>query len=48
MYYKLKNNVIFSKQIKNIQKHMRVELLQTEEDKKIKCLANSLLFVSFK
>jgi hypothetical protein len=27
MYYKLKNNAVFGKQIKNIHKHMKIELL---------------------
>ncbi|CAI2198108.1 61_t:CDS:2, partial [Funneliformis geosporum] len=31
-----------AKQMENIRKHMRVELLRTEEDKKIRHLANSL------
>ncbi|CAG8729069.1 31139_t:CDS:2, partial [Racocetra persica] len=44
MYYKLKNNAVFGKQMKNIHKHMRVELLRTEEDKKIRRLASSPLF----
>ncbi|CAI2201375.1 13271_t:CDS:2, partial [Funneliformis geosporum] len=39
MYYKLKNNAIFGKQMENIYKHMRVELLRTNEDKKIRRLA---------
>ncbi|CAI2200938.1 7429_t:CDS:2, partial [Funneliformis geosporum] len=39
IYYKLKNNAIFGKQIENIRKHMRVELLRTNEDKKIRRLA---------
>ncbi|CAI2201822.1 574_t:CDS:1, partial [Funneliformis geosporum] len=34
-YYKLKNNAVFGKQMKNVHKHMRVELLRTNEDKKI-------------
>ena len=48
IYYKLKNNAIFNKQMKNVHKHMRIELLWTKEDKKIRCLANSLLFIDFK
>jgi len=27
IYYKLKNNAIFNKQMKNVHKHMRIELL---------------------
>ncbi len=27
IYYKLKNNAVFNKQIKNVYKHMRVQLL---------------------
>ncbi|CAG8712890.1 12294_t:CDS:2 [Dentiscutata erythropus] len=46
MYYKLKNNTVFGKQIENVCKHMRVELLQTEKDKKIRRLASSPLFVA--
>ncbi|CAG8657187.1 15973_t:CDS:1, partial [Racocetra persica] len=41
VYYKLKNNAVFGKQMENICKHMRVELLRTEEDKKIRHLASS-------
>src|SRR5688572_2465745 len=48
MYYKLKNNAVFGKQIENIRKHMRVELLRTEEDKKIRRLASLPLYVGFK
>ncbi|CAG8527329.1 23980_t:CDS:2 [Cetraspora pellucida] len=48
VYYKLKNNAIFSKQMENVCKHMRVELLRRNKDKKIRCLASSLLYVGFK
>jgi hypothetical protein len=48
MYYKLKNNAVFGKQIKNIHKHMKIELLWTEEDKKIRRLASLPLYVGFK
>ncbi|CAG8583133.1 15394_t:CDS:2 [Cetraspora pellucida] len=48
IYYKLKNKAVFDKQIENVCKHMRVELLQIKEDKKIRHLASSLLFVGFK
>ncbi|CAG8557536.1 10023_t:CDS:2 [Cetraspora pellucida] len=34
--------------MENVCKHMRVELFQTEEDKKIRCLASSSLYVGFK
>ncbi|CAI2198622.1 8746_t:CDS:1 [Funneliformis geosporum] len=34
MYYKLKNNTVLGKQIENVYKHMRVKLLQIEENKK--------------
>src|SRR5439155_10898464 len=47
MYYKLKNNAVFGKQMENVCKHMRVELLQTDEDKKIRRLVSSPLFVGF-
>ncbi|CAG8836601.1 28886_t:CDS:1, partial [Racocetra persica] len=40
----LKNNAVFSKQMENVYKYMRVELLRTEEDKKIRRLASSPLF----
>ncbi len=48
MYYKVKNNVVFGKQMENVHKHMRVELFRIEEDKKIRRLASSPLYVGFK
>ncbi|CAG8846771.1 11802_t:CDS:2, partial [Gigaspora margarita] len=48
MYYKLKNNAVFEKQIENVCKHMRVELLHSDQDKKLKRLVSSPLYVGFK
>ncbi|CAG8832111.1 13463_t:CDS:2, partial [Gigaspora margarita] len=36
MYYKLKNNTVFEKQMENVCKHIRVELLCSDQDKKLK------------
>ncbi|CAG8839577.1 39842_t:CDS:2, partial [Gigaspora margarita] len=48
MYYKLKNNIVFGKQMENVRKHMRVELLCSDQDKKLKHLVSSPLYVGFK
>ena len=48
MYYKLKNNAVFGKQMKNVCKHMRVEILRSDQDKKLTRLVSSPLFVVFK
>ncbi|CAG8783534.1 36623_t:CDS:2, partial [Racocetra persica] len=44
----IEENILFGKQMENVRKYMRVELLRTEEDKKIRRLASSPLFVDFK
>src|SRR5581483_10950350 len=48
MYYKLKNNFVFGKQMKNVRKYMKVEILQIKKNKKLRHLASFSLFVSFK
>ena len=48
MYYKLKNNSVFGKQMENVRKHMRVEILRSDQDKKLTRLVSSPLFVGFK
>ncbi|CAG8653035.1 7049_t:CDS:2, partial [Acaulospora colombiana] len=42
MYHKLKSNAVFGKQMENIRKQMKVELLRSDQDKKLKRLTEDI------